>query len=211
MQIKIYFDEKPLFLCDQISEDLQAYIHHEDTVLIDECSSHAINAMIHEMRSQKIHAGILLHPRFEELKTSFWKKFSVVQAAGGVVYNQKKEVLFIFRRGKWDLPKGKLDEGESIPQCAVREVEEETGLQGVQIDTFLLVTYHTYTEKGKSILKESHWFVMRADGTRPLVPQTMEDISEARWLNRETLSNVMENTFPSIHDVLNAVEINVKR
>jgi len=109
--------------------------------------------MIHEMELQKIHAGIFLHTNLEDLKKAFWKKFTIVQAAGGLVINKNKEVLMIFRRGKWDLPKGKLDKGETLEECAVREVEEETGLKNISLHKHLLTTFHTYHESGKFILK----------------------------------------------------------
>src|SRR5215218_6550882 len=103
-------------------------------------------------------------------------------AAGGIVENENGEILFQFRRGVWDLPKGKLDDGESLEECAVREVEEETGLKKVELEEFLLATYHTYHENGKQVLKESHWYKMRADGRQELTPQTSEDISEVKWV-----------------------------
>src|SRR4249919_1544763 len=92
----------------------------------------------------------------------------IIKAGGGLVKNEKKEILFMFRRGKWDLPKGKLDPGESIEECAVREVVEETGLKKVELKHFLVTTYHTYTENGKHILKESHWYNMLSDSKQKM-------------------------------------------
>ena len=207
MHIKIYFNEKPLFLCDKISEELEPYVHHDDAVFIDDLSTPAVKSMIHEMNSEKVHAGIFLHADIEKLKKAFWKKFKILQAAGGLVLNEKNEFLFMFRRGKWDLPKGKLDEGESLEECATREVEEETGLKGVKLNKFLLTTYHTYDENGKHILKESYWYLMKADGKGKLVPQTEEDIHEVKWVSTEGLSGVLSNTYLSVLDVLKAAEV----
>jgi hypothetical protein len=120
MFIKIYFNDSPLFLCDEITDEINKYIHHDDAIFIDEFSAPAINSIIHEMLQKKIHAGIFYHNDLEKLKKAFWKKFTIIKAGGGVVYNEKKELLFIFRRGKWDLPKGKLDKGETLEECAVR-------------------------------------------------------------------------------------------
>ncbi|MBI3140051.1 MAG: NUDIX hydrolase [Sphingobacteriales bacterium] len=202
MFIKIYFNDKPLFLCDAVDEQLSSYIHHEETVFIDELNSHTVKSMLHEMEQEKIHAGVFVHSSLEELKKAVFKKFTLVKAAGGLVVNGKNEWLLIFRRGKWDLPKGKLDPGEKLEGCAVREVEEETGLHDIKLLSPLCITYHTYHEGTKYILKESHWYQMRITGTQPLVPQTEEDILEAKWVKPAGLQEYLENTYPSVAEVL---------
>ena len=201
MYIKIYFNDKPLFLCDAIDAELEPYRHHDDAVFIDECNVHTVKSMIHEMEQSRVHAGIFYHPDLEALRKAFWKKFTVIQAAGGLVLNPHREMLLIFRRGKWDLPKGKLDPGETIGQCALREVREETGLKDVHSDGFLLTTYHTYHESGKFILKESHWYQMHTRHVS-LVPQTEEDITEALWADEQKVTAALANSFPSIVDVI---------
>lgn len=201
MYIKIYFNDKPLFLCDSIDPELEPYRHHDDAVFIDDFNVHTVKSMIHEMELAKIHAGIFLHPDLEALKKAFWKKFTIVQAGGGLVLNPAGDMLLIFRRGKWDLPKGKLDPGETIEHCALREVREETGLKDVKAKGFLLTTYHTYHESGKFILKESHWYKMHTANTS-LVPQTEEDISQALWAGTKKVDEALKNSFPSIVDVI---------
>src|SRR5690606_12255253 len=146
MFLKIYFDKKPLFLCDAIEPVIEPYLHHDDAVFIDELNLHTVKSMIHEMQLEKVHAGVFLHHDLEELKKTFFRKFTVIHAAGGLVLNEKGEALLIFRRGKWDLPKGKLDPGEDLATCALREVKEETGLESVEIVEPLLITWHTYYE-----------------------------------------------------------------
>ena len=202
MYVKIYFGSKPLFLCDEITPEIDPYVHHDDAVLIDEFSSHAVNAMLHEMQVEKVHAGVFLHKQLDELKKAIWKKFNVIVAAGGLVTDKKNHVLFIFRRGKWDLPKGKLEAGEDLETCAVREVEEETGLKHVKLSGKLVTTYHVYTEWGKQVLKESYWYEMKGDSHQQLTPQTEEDINEIRWIKPDKLNEVLSNTFPSIIDVV---------
>ncbi|HXB91910.1 MAG TPA: NUDIX domain-containing protein [Puia sp.] len=204
MYIKIYFDDKPLFLCDRLDKEIEGYVHHDDAVLIDEFSPPAVNSMIHEMRLKKIHAGIFLHNDLATLKKAFWKKFLIVQAGGGWVQNERSETLFIFRRGKWDLPKGKLDKGETLEQCAIREVGEETGLQKVRLEAPLLVTYHTYDENGKHILKETHWYRMAAAAGQLTKPQQEEQITELRWVGAAGMRELLQHTFPSIIDVVKA-------
>lgn len=202
MYLKIYFNDKPLFLCDTVDETIEPYLHHDDAVFIDELDAHTIKTMIHEMQLEKVHAGVFFHPDLEELKKAFYKKFTLVLAAGGLVENEKKEILIIHRRGKWDLPKGKLDKGEKLEECAVREVEEETGLTEVKLTAPLMITYHTYHEGTKFILKESHWYSMKVKGKQNLVPQTEEDIHDIRWVKAADLGPYMKDSFPSVTDVL---------
>lgn len=202
MYIKIFFDHKPLFLCDAVDETIEPFIHHDDAVFIDELNSHTVKSMIHEMELEKIHAGVFFHPNLEELKKAFYKKFTIVQAAGGLVTNEKKEVLMIFRRGSWDLPKGKLDKGEKLEDCSVREVEEETGLQQIKLAAPLLITYHTYHEGTRFILKESHWFSMHVRGTQQLVPQNEEGITEIKWATKKAAEQLYPSCYPSVVDVL---------
>jgi 8-oxo-dGTP pyrophosphatase MutT (NUDIX family) len=203
MFIKIYFGDKPLFLCDTIDETVQPYIHHDDAIFIDELNTHTVKAMIHEMEQPEIHAGIFYHPDLEELKKAFYKKFKLVTAAGGLVQNEKKQLLLIFRRGKWDLPKGKLDKGETLGDCAVREVEEETGLKEVKLISPLMITWHTYHEGTKFILKDSHWFTMKVSGQQKLIPQTEEDIQEIKWVTDSEAQKLFPLCLPSVMDVLN--------
>lgn len=202
MYIKIWFNDKPLFLTDAITDEISPFVHHDDTVLIDEFSSPGIKSMVHEMHQEKVHAGIFVHNNLPELQKAFTKKFNLIKAAGGLVENKNEEVLMIFRRGKWDLPKGKLDPGESLETCALREVKEETGLNGVTLEKPLMVTYHTYDQNGKHILKESHWFLMRSADGGDLKPQLEEDISKAEWTKPSQLKNYAQNAFPSVVDVL---------
>jgi len=204
MHIKIYFTDKPLFLCNEIDETIQPYVHHDDAVFIDELDQHTVKAMIHEMQQPEVHAGVFFHPDLDKLKEAFIKKFTFIKAGGGLVLNEKKEVLMIFRRGKWDLPKGKLDKGETLEECAIREVKEETGLASVELVSALTITHHTYHEGTRFILKESHWYIMKANGKQELIPQTEEDIHEIKWVKADELDKYKKDSFPSIRDVLEA-------
>lgn len=202
MFIKIFFNDRPLFLCDAIDETIHPFVHHDDAVFIDELNAHTIKTMIHEMEQPRVHAGIFYYAGFEELKKTFFKKFTLVQAAGGLVRNHGKRILVIFRRGKWDLPKGKLEGGEKLEDCALREVEEETGLRQVKLHSPLIVTYHVYHEGTKYILKESHWFCMTVSGDQKLVPQTEEDIFDIKWIEQKDIKAYLPNAFPLITDIM---------
>ena len=202
MFVKIYFNDKPLFLCNDIDETIQPILHHDDAIFIDELDSHAVKTMIHEMQLPQVHAGVYFHKDLDELLKVFLKKFSLVKAAGGLVENKKNEILMIFRRGKWDLPKGKLDKDESLEVCAIREVEEETGLRNIKLLAPLLTTYHTYHEGTKYILKESHWYRMQVLDEQKLIPQTDEDIHEIHWVKINDLKKYLENSYPMISDII---------
>jgi len=202
MFIKIYFEDKPVFLCDEIDKTIDEFMHHPDAVFIDEISTAGINSLLHEIVKPQFHAGILFHKDLDELKKAFFKHFTIIIAAGGVVFNADQEILMIFRRGKWDLPKGKLDKGETLEHCAVREVEEETGLNNVEMGEKIIITYHVYKEFGKHILKELHWYKMKSSKNQKLVPQTDEDITDIKWVNKTDLKKYTSNTYQTILEVL---------
>ncbi|HEU5164604.1 MAG TPA: NUDIX domain-containing protein [Chitinophagaceae bacterium] len=204
MFIKVYFDDKPLFLCDNVDATLQPYIHHDDAVFIDELNLHTVKSMIHEMQKPSVHAGVFFNKNLKELKDAFFKKFTLIKAAGGFVLNENNEALMMFRRGKWDLPKGKMDKKETFEECAIRETEEETGLKNIKLLSPLITTYHTYHEGSKYVLKETKWFMMKISGQQKLIPQATEQITKLEWVERNALKKYLQNSFPSVNDVLEA-------
>lgn len=202
MHIKIYFDDKPVYLCSEITPELNEILHHPDAVFIDEVSNAAIKSLLHEIVKEEFHAGVLLSDDFEELKKAFFKHFTPIEAAGGVVENDKKEILFIFRLGKWDLPKGKVEKGEDIADTAVREVEEETGVANLKLKKKVGETYHTYNAFGKHFIKTTHWYYITCPSGQNTKPQTEEDIAEVKWVKASNIQKPLENTYPSIKDIL---------
>ena len=125
-------------------------------------------------------------------------------AAGGLVTNKNNELLMIFRRGKWDLPKGKLDESETIEACAVREVEEETGISDLELGPLLGITYHEYFDQyvNADVLKESHWYLMKATGSALTTPQTEEDIEQIIWADEKAVNECLINTYVNIEEII---------
>ncbi len=123
---------------------------------------------------------------------------TIISAGGGLVVNSRGEILLIFRRGVWDLPKGKQDKGETIEQCAVREVREECGLGEIAVVKELITTVHNYDE----VEKHTTWFHMRVDGAPELHPQRAEDIERAEWKNPSEAKKLLENSFNTIQEVL---------
>jgi ADP-ribose pyrophosphatase YjhB (NUDIX family) len=146
-----------------------------------------------------------IHLVCEEVEEA-WNKiahnFEIIEAAGGMVYNAKKELLVIFRLGKWDLPKGKCEEGETIEESAIREVEEECGISKLKILRPLPDTYHTYNLKGRSLLKRTYWFEMECTDDAELIPQAEEGITGVEWITRAEWDKVLKNTYASIAELM---------
>lgn len=124
-------------------------------------------------------------------------------AAGGLVFNDAQQLLMIFRRGKWDLPKGKLEEDETLETCAVREVKEETGISEIKLESFLGITLHEYfdTYEKAEVLKETHWFVMNTNDHK-LTPQTEEDIEKIEWVEPERLPYYFSESYKNIIEII---------
>ncbi len=202
MYINIYFGDKPVILCNEIDKELNEILHHPDAVFVDEISSRAIKSMLHEIKKEAFHAGVLWHTDLNKLKETFFKNFKVIEAAGGIVQNDKKEILFIQRFGKWDLPKGKIEKGEKEEACAVREVTEETGVTNLQLKKKIGETYHVYDEFGKHFLKISHWYHMTCPAKQELQPQTEEHITAIKWVKTLDIREPVKNTYPSIKEIL---------
>jgi 8-oxo-dGTP pyrophosphatase MutT (NUDIX family) len=207
MFYKIYFNNKPFFLCDELQDDLKDLLQSKHTVYKNHpLSLHAVTSMIDTIANPLINAAIYQYSNLPALKEMFWQQFKVQLAAGGLVFNQHQEILMIYRRNKWDLPKGKQDPPEQIQDCALREVAEETGVASLTINHFLTTTYHIYHENNLPVLKESHWYKMSVPGSPLLTPQTSEEITAARWITTAELPMITANTYPSIIDVLSYIE-----
>lgn len=130
------------------------------------------------------------------------KSVTLIEAAGGLVKNKKGEHLFIYRNDKWDLPKGKLEKGEGPRAGAVREVEEECGIEISSSGKKICKTYHAYTIKGQVVLKKSYWYKMKYTGKGKLVPQLEENITDVKWFTNDGFALILSNTFPSIVEVM---------
>ena len=129
------------------------------------------------------------------------KKFKVIKAAGGIVQNNENKILFIYRLGKWDLPKGKKDKGEKIKDCAVREVEEETNNK-VKIIKRNCTTWHTYTRYKKFILKKTVWYKMKCIDDSKMKGQKKEKIEKVRWMENKIINEILINSFKSLSYVV---------
>tara|TARA_B100001093_G_scaffold503068_1_gene556920 strand:+ start:755 stop:1333 length:579 start_codon:yes stop_codon:yes gene_type:complete len=124
--------------------------------------------------------------------------FPKIVAAGGIVINDKNEILFIFRDNKWDLPKGKAEKNENISQTAIREVEEETGIKDLIIVKPVEITYHIFKRSKKNYLKETYWFEMKSNYYKSFTPQINEGITRVEWIPKEKIPLILKNTYPNI-------------
>ncbi|MDX1751890.1 MAG: NUDIX domain-containing protein [Salinimicrobium sediminis] len=152
---------------------------------------------------KKINKGKLLyvnlyHDKKEKLLKHLFKKLPVVTAGGGMVLNSNNEVLFIYRNGRWDLPKGKVEKNESIEAGAIREVEEETGVKNLKISKFLQTTYHIFQRKGRYRLKVTYWYEMTTDYTGELVPEEKEGIKKVKWKNMKKAQKALTKSYANI-------------
>jgi 8-oxo-dGTP pyrophosphatase MutT (NUDIX family) len=138
----------------------------------------------------------------QEFFKSVVKSVTLIEAAGGLVKNEKDEYLFIYRNDKWDLPKGKIEKDEKVKEAAVREVEEECGIKVSALGEKICKTHHVYLNRGEVVLKKTHWFKMQCDDPGAAKPQKEEGITEVRWFQPHHIEPILANTFPSIVDVL---------
>lgn len=133
----------------------------------------------------------------------FCSLYTIMEAAGGLVKNSKGKLLMIFRNGKWDLPKGKIEAGEAPDEAALREVSEECGIGQLKIIRPASVSYHTYPYKDKKVLKRTYWYLMSTSDEGEPVPQLEEGISKAAWKGRKGMETALRNSYRSINWLLN--------
>jgi ADP-ribose pyrophosphatase YjhB (NUDIX family) len=200
---KIYINGTLLQLC--ASDKLPKGVHNSDTILITAYPGNKryfLNYIDMMEKSDRFKKVVIHHANYKKLKNDFKSLFKVVPASGGMVVNEQNEILFIHRRGSWDLPKGKEEAGESKWQTAIREVEEETGIEGIELGPKLLKTKHMFRGRtGRRLIKKSYWYLMRAP-KQFLSPQTEEDILEARWMTYEEWQKAEGTTYENIKLVL---------
>jgi 8-oxo-dGTP pyrophosphatase MutT (NUDIX family) len=194
---KVFFYENILIFSTNIEVKKVSTILYKYTDL-KELQSFLFDYLIKE-KGKKIRV-VCTNPT--EVWEGFCKFFEVRVAAGGLVINPKGDFLFIKRKGLWDLPKGHLEKGESKEAAALREVEEECGISGMTIAKPIVTTYHTYWLNDHQVLKPSHWFLMDYKGSLKTKPQTKEGITEAVWVSEEMIAGLLENSYPSISQVI---------
>ncbi len=187
---KIFVGDKPIILTSAINK--------EDGFKNFLLKSVNIGKVIKLLNNTSIKGVYLIDESKEKLLERFLKLLPNVLAGGGKVYNEKGEILFIYRNDKWDLPKGKIEGKESIEETAVREVEEETGVEGLKIKKPIQTTYHIFKRNGKHKIKITHWFEMTTNFKGNLYPQEKEGITKVAWLGKKASQKALENSYANI-------------
>lgn len=187
---KVFVNEKPLFLTNKVEKETNFRIYLLETV--------NFRKVISELFLNKIDSALLYHPDEKLIMKTLKSKLPVAKAGGGLVYNQNGEVLFIFRNGKWDLPKGGIEKNEEIEDTAIREVEEETGVTGLKITDKLQKTYHIFKRNGRYKLKITYWYKMKTNFIGIPKPQEDEGIEKVAWLKPEEIPQALENSYENI-------------
>lgn len=195
---KVFVRDKVILLCDSIkaaslTDKFPLVAYRKDKIVIN---------TIKRLEKEAISGVVICHENEDELWKGFQRELKVITAAGGLVRNQNNQYLLIFRNGKWDLPKGKAEPGETIEQTALREVEEECGVSDLKIIRKLPETYHIYELKGRPVLKTSCWFEMATRYTGSLTPQAEEGITAVKWMSVAEIKEAMNNTFSSIRELM---------
>lgn len=187
---KVFVNNRPLFLTNTIEKETDFQLFLLNSVDIEQ--------LVSKIYKDKVHKAILYHPDEQEILSTLKSKIPVERAAGGLVYNSKGEMLFIFRNGKWDLPKGGIEKNEGKKEAAIREVEEETGAVKLKISDKLQKTYHIFKRNGKFKLKITHWYKMETSSDAPLSPQLEEGIDKAVWVSPDQVPKLLENSYENI-------------
>jgi 8-oxo-dGTP pyrophosphatase MutT (NUDIX family) len=195
---KVFFNDRKLILTDNFSRHFQVnyglFYKFRD---IDDLKE--LIALYTQLT--RIDTLYLFSHDLDALREEFRKCFIPVNAAGGLVRNDNGDFLLIYRRGRWDLPKGKLNKKETPGEAALREVEEECGIHDIQLIRPLISTYHTYSIEKGMVLKKTNWFEMRYSGKSSPVPQTEEDIKKVEWVSANRLGPYLNECYPAVRDV----------
>lgn len=192
----IYVDEKRLIVAENLPEGLSNYQNISQEII-------DLKLIYNLIKKSNQTQFLFLCKNAKTTLKKFSKSIRLIEAAGGLVRNERKECLVIFRNGIWDLPKGKIEEGEKSRKAALREVEEECGIKVKKAGRKICKTYHIYQQRNQELaLKKTHWYRMKAEGQDKLKPQKEEGITKACWFTKEKLSVLTKNTYPSIIDVL---------
>ncbi|KFB00629.1 NUDIX hydrolase [Mangrovimonas yunxiaonensis] len=187
---KVFVGDKPLVLTTKVEQETNFKNYLLKTVNISKAIKQLGKPNVEEVR--------LIHKNKDKLLAKFLKKLPKVIAGGGKVYNEKGEVLFIYRNDKWDLPKGKAEKKETIEHTALREVEEETGVEGLKITKPLETTYHIFKRNGRNKIKITYWFEMKTNYSGKLCPQENEGITKVAWLSPDESVKALENSYANI-------------
>ncbi|RRA93238.1 NUDIX hydrolase, partial [Paenimyroides viscosum] len=192
---KVFINDKPLFLTSTLEKERDFQYFLLDTV--------DLQKLIAQYLADQLTNAYLYHPDEDLLLKLFKEKITINKAGGGLVENEKDEVLFIFRNGKWDLPKGGIEKNETIEETAMREVEEETGCGNLKIKQPLEKTFHVFKRNGEYRLKITHWFLMKSSYNGDLKGQIEEGIEKVVWVDKKDIPVLLKNSYKNIELLFN--------
>jgi ADP-ribose pyrophosphatase YjhB (NUDIX family) len=186
---KVFVNDTPIIITSSSKKENNFPTYKFNDIVVDE--------IIHNLTNNVLKGVNLYSTDLENDWSVFLKNMDVIPAAGGLVLNQKKEVLFIYRNNTWDLPKGWIEQGETVENAAIREVEEECGILKLTITKKIITTYHIYFQEGMK-LKETHWFLMTSDYDKVLTPQLEEGITKVLFKDEAAIDAALKNTYANI-------------
>ena len=187
---QVFYKKKIILLTDVLEEEKDF-----KSFPIKDVKLKKVIKLLNKKNTNSVH---LFHKNKDKLLKYFFKLIPTVIAAGGKITNSKSETLFIYRNDKWDLPKGKAEKNEQLPQTALREVKEETGIKEVSINKPLDITYHIFRRNNEYRLKVTYWFDMFSDYEGIFFPQLDEGITDVKWVKKADLEEVKINSYPNI-------------
>jgi 8-oxo-dGTP pyrophosphatase MutT (NUDIX family) len=199
---KVFVNDKVIYFTNNVENCGQLTKGLTLTFFSEKITSYLVDFIFNDDKVEHI---VIAVSDYETAFTVFQKYFKIIEAAGGIVSNDKDEKLFIYRLDKWDFPKGKIEEGENVEEAALREIEEECGVNQLIIKKFLEDTFHLYKFKGDIVFKRTYWFETVSSFSGELVPQLEEDITNVEWLSDTQIEEkVLGNTYASIKTLLNS-------
>jgi 8-oxo-dGTP pyrophosphatase MutT (NUDIX family) len=196
---KVFFNDRTIYLVDEMPD----FKGDEDAFICTFLQKDDLGPQLNNYLRQDMKADLYVYsPVAKDAFGVFRSCFRNIPAAGGLVKNRRNEYLIIFRRGKWDLPKGKAEKKETSEETALREVQEECNLDGITLESYLTTTYHIYHLDEQAVLKQTDWYMMGYSGTKEPVPAKSEDIERTVWMTPSQVTGITGNIFPSIIEVL---------
>lgn len=199
---KVFIYNKPIVLTTAAERYLLDNINSAHFLFLKGAEAQNFRTALKHLEQPNSFGVVIEDSNLDALVSELKKSFTNIIAAGGVVRNPENALLMIYRRGKWDLPKGKLEQEENLEECAYREVREETGINDLKIIKTLSPSYHLYYEKEELLLKITYWFLMESSDHENLAPDLSEQITEVKWIPTEKQTLYLSETFESIKEIV---------
>jgi len=200
--LKIYVKGTPVIITD----NLQNYKKDGGNLPVQVSKEEDVQDVLEYLESSPFHSKAVLHGASKAaIYNHLNQHCELLQASGGIVWNDLGQALLIFRHNHWDLPKGKIEKEESKEEAAVREVMEECGVKELTLNNYFTTSYHTYWRNQTRMLKQTFWYEMSCNDKGSIKPQTMEGITDVKWADQLAIQKAMQQTFPNLQEILESV------